>query len=230
MEVKECCSLNFGRNKNNCHAEFVSVSSWYDKNRVLKSVIYQTPNTNISGRGLMVEATVQGDKRNGFTLIELLVVILIIGILVAVALPQYQKAINKAKYAHMLSIANAMAKTSQAYFLEHGKYPNTLDELEIDLPNFKKINSKTYCQGRSRKDICISLNSDYKWLNISPYPGGRENSGYRYHMKRYERYGVWADVQPGIYCFQAVSWGSPDGMCAGEPFVSDAYGTIYKLK
>ena len=65
----------------------------------------------------------QSNKR-GFTLIELLVAVLIIGILAAVALPQYQKAIMKSRLAQWDVMFNTAQKAIDAYLLENG-YPES---------------------------------------------------------------------------------------------------------
>lgn len=66
-----------------------------------------------------------------FTLIELLVVVLIIGILAAVALPQYQKAVYKSRYAKLELLAREYVQAAQAYYLAAGTWPSEFDELAI---------------------------------------------------------------------------------------------------
>ena len=60
----------------------------------------------------------------GFTLLELLVVVLIIGILAAIALPQYKMAVTKAKVASILPIMRRWKDALMEYKLQHGDYVN----------------------------------------------------------------------------------------------------------
>jgi len=77
----------------------------------------------------------------GFTLIELLVVVLIIGILSSVALPQYQKAVDKARGTEAVMAAKTVTDSANLYFLENRHYPATLSELTIKVDtNLKNFN------------------------------------------------------------------------------------------
>lgn len=73
-------------------------------------------------------------RLGGFTLIELLVVVLIIGILAAVALPQYTKAVNKSRAAQALPVVKSLVQATELYYMSNGSMPQSAEELDIGLP------------------------------------------------------------------------------------------------
>lgn len=74
-------------------------------------------------------------NKTGFTLIELLVVVLIIGILASVALPQYTKAVTKARFAEAQSLLKTIKQAKDVYRFQDGAYNNPgLDALDVSVP------------------------------------------------------------------------------------------------
>ena len=69
-----------------------------------------------------------------FTLIELLVVVLVIGILAAVALPQYKIAVAKSRINSLLPTAKSVLQAEEAYYLANGQYTKNWDEISLNVP------------------------------------------------------------------------------------------------
>ena len=74
-------------------------------------------------------------NKKAFTLLELLVVVLIIGILAGIALPQYQMAVGKAKYAELKENTRVITEALQRYYLINSTYNATANKLDITIPS-----------------------------------------------------------------------------------------------
>jgi prepilin-type N-terminal cleavage/methylation domain-containing protein len=121
--------------------------------------------------------SLRGRRHNGFTLIELLVVVLIIGILAAIALPQYRVAVEKSRLSEVFTIASSLQKAMDVYVLENG-YPgdnvsflgnntNGSGSLAIDLSNLDcSIDNGRRCTSKNFKYEAFCT-TGYCSINIS---------------------------------------------------------------
>ena len=70
----------------------------------------------------------------GFSLLELLVVILIIGLLAAIALPQYQRAVWKIRAANLYNQITAVRSAIDRYYMVHDAWAYDFNDIDIDIP------------------------------------------------------------------------------------------------
>lgn len=113
-------------------------------------------------------------KKAGFTLIELLAVVLIVGILSAVALPQYQRAADKARLTEAFVFSKHVRDAQNMYLLANGQYAATFEELGLEFPPGSRMESPSkiktkeawYSIGRTHLTItALSKISLLVWYN-----------------------------------------------------------------
>ena len=116
--------------------------------------------------------------KQGFTLIELLVVVLIIGILAAVAVPQYQKAVLKARTTEALALLKTLADAEDVYYLANGETTQELSKLDVDiassqiasvwtLANADNPNTYMYSASASGSMVANACNPDMPLLQYT---------------------------------------------------------------
>ena len=108
-------------------------------------------------------------NNQAFTLIELLVVVLIIGILAAVALPQYQKTVEKSRATEAIQLLKTIDQAVDTYYLSSGEYPKNFDELSIDIPwtgREKGYASASISDVRSNGKWSVQLEENGDWHSI----------------------------------------------------------------
>ena len=100
----------------------------------------------------------------GFTLLELLVVVLIIGILAAIAVPQYFKVVEKGRFAEATSCFSTLKGAQERYFLKNNTYTSSTADLDVTCPTGKAFAAPTVAGGATYTATMIR--------NAAPAPYG----------------------------------------------------------
>ncbi len=142
---------------------------------------HKTKSTVNSKKALIVSVT---HNLSAFTLIELLVVVLIIGILAAIAVPQYQNAVEKSRATQALTLLKSIVQAQDAYYMVNGDYASRFDELSIDMPwtgNTRFVTTSA-ADSKSNADWVVGIqksnNNNYMNVYLARISGKYKGAGF----------------------------------------------------
>ena len=154
-------------------------------------------------------------NKKGFTLIELLVVVLIIGILAAVALPQYFKAVEKSRATEALSIMGSVAAAMERARLvsSSNEYPESVDSLDIEFSDV----SGTAVSGKTWNTNNFKIEVSGKTTDTGLITASRSGSaGTGYTLTRYYYTGKVSCSASGERAGICESMGLPNSSSTGK--------------
>ena len=132
-------------------------------------------------------------RLGGFTLIELLVVVLIIGILAAMALPQYFKAVERSRMTEAVTLMDSVVKAQRRKFMQTNRYAEFFEGLDVSPKGATGIDYHTKGDPRTgRGGNGFRINLDWSGFTSGAVSAFREFNGryedsslqYKYILRR----------------------------------------------
>ncbi len=108
-------------------------------------------------------------NKKAFTLIELLVVVLIIGILSAIALPQYRVAVAKARFVQLMVAGKALKDAQLRYKLANDKFAVDFNDLDVGLAGTPYSATHWSNKGYSCSMVIYDGDFSYLWCGNSDH-------------------------------------------------------------
>jgi len=115
------------------------------------------------------------EDRRGFTLIEVVIVVGIVGLLAALAIPNFQRVVERARVAKAVGDIGAIGQNLTEFYLINDRYPASLAEIGMESYSDPWDNPYGYLviaganRGELRKDkFLVPINSDFDLYSMGP--------------------------------------------------------------